>query len=295
MPIHEMAALGAASCWALSGLITFTPSRHLGPFAFNRIKLTFVTLVLLGYATVSGGWSNLSSQMLAPLLLSGFVGILLGDTILYVALNRLGPRRTGVLFAMNAPMAACLGWALLGERIPVSSVLGIAVVTAGVAMAILFGKRPEQRHDWEATHGRAWVGIGFGLLAALAQALGSILARPAMQAGVDPVVASMLRVAVAAVGLNMMALLPLPLLRPRRAITAKIAMATACSGLLSMGLGMTLLLYGLSGGNVGVISTLSATTPVLILPMLWWATGQRPAWGAWVGAGSVILGMALLF
>lgn len=175
MPIHEMAALGAAACWALSGLITFTPSRHLGPFAFNRLKLTFAALVLLGYATVSGGWSSLSAGMLTPLLLSGFVGILLGDTILYVALNRLGPRRTVVLFAMNAPMAPCLGWALLGERMPLSSVVVIAVVTAGVTMAILFGRRREHGHEWEATHGRAWVGIGFGLLAALAHPAGQLV------------------------------------------------------------------------------------------------------------------------
>jgi uncharacterized membrane protein len=58
---------------------------------------------------------------------------------------------------------------------------------------------------------------------------------------------------------------------------------------------MTLLLFALSGGKVGIVSTLSATSPVLILPMLWATTGERPAQGAWAGAALVVAGMALIF
>ena len=58
---------------------------------------------------------------------------------------------------------------------------------------------------------------------------------------------------------------------------------------------MTLLLYALAGGKVGIVSTLSATSPVIILPMLWARTGERPAAGAWAGAALVVAGMALIF
>ena len=34
---------------------------------------------------------------------------------------------------------------------------------------------------------------------------------------------------------------------------------------------------------------------VLILPMIWLRTGERPAAGAWLGAALVVAGMALLF
>ncbi len=62
-----------------------------------------------------------------------------------------------------------------------------------------------------------------------------------------------------------------------------------------MGVGMTLLLYALSGGEVGIVSTLSATTPVILLPVLWWQTKEFPAIGAWVGAFLVIVGCSLIF
>jgi drug/metabolite transporter (DMT)-like permease len=73
------------------------------------------------------------------------------------------------------------------------------------------------------------------------------------------------------------------------------ALVTALASFVGLGVGMTLLLFALSGGKVGVVSTLSATSPVLILPMLWARTGERPAAGAWAGAALVVAGMALLF
>ena len=59
---------------------------------------------------------------------------------------------------------------------------------------------------------------------------------------------------------------------------------------------MTLLLFAL-GRRQGraSCSTLSATSPAIILPMIWARTGERPAAGAWAGAALVVAGMALIF
>ena len=54
MPIHELAALGAAICWAVTGLLSAGPVRALGPFGFNLIRQGIVTGVLLGLARVMG-------------------------------------------------------------------------------------------------------------------------------------------------------------------------------------------------------------------------------------------------
>ncbi len=66
------------------------------------------------------------------------------------------------------------------------------------------------------------------------------------------------------------------------------------SGVLAMGLGMTLLLYGLALGETGVITTLSATTPVIILPMLWFKTGICPPLLAWIGALITFAGITVI-
>ncbi|MFD9899358.1 DMT family transporter [Mesorhizobium sp. UC22_110] len=295
MPIHELAALGAATCWALTGIISAGPAGHLGAPAFNRLRQIFVTAMLALYVLATGSWRELEAANVLPLLASGFIGIFIGDTLLFATLNRVGPRRSGILFALNAPIAAILGWLLLGETLTTKAVAGMALVVAGVLLAILFGKRRAQLHQWEKVKGPLWIGVALGLGAATGQAIGSIIARPVMETGIDPFVASMLRVGIAAAFLTVMIQLPIPALKPRNPLTWKVAAMTALTGILALAIGMTLLLFALSGGKVGIVSTLSATSPVIILPLLWLRTGERPAAGAWTGAALVVAGMGLIF
>ncbi len=295
MPIHELAALGAATCWALTGIISAGPAGHLGAPAFNRLRQIFVTAMLALYVLATGSWRELEAANVLPLLASGFIGIFIGDTLLFATLNRVGPRRSGILFALNAPIAAILGWLLLGETLTMKAIAGMALVVAGVLLAILFGKRRAQLHQWETVKGPLWIGVALGLGAATGQAIGSIIARPVMEAGIDPFVASMLRVGIAAAFLTVMIQLPIPALKPKNPLTWKVAIMTALTGILALAIGMTLLLFALSGGKVGIVSTLSATSPVIILPLLWLRTGERPAAGAWAGAALVVAGMGLIF
>ena len=295
MPIYELAALGAATCWALTGVISVWPAGHLGAPAFNRLRQAFVTVLLAVYVVASGTWQQLGADNLGALLLSGLIGIFLGDTLLFAALNRLGPRRSGILFALNAPIAAVLGFVFLHEALPVQALAGMALVLAGVILAILFGRRQGQAHAWEAVKGPLWLGVALGLGAATGQAVGSIIARPVMAAGIDPFAASMVRVAIAAVCLSVLIALPIPSVKPKGPVTWPVFLLTALTGIIALAVGMTLLLFALSGGKVGIVSTLSATSPVIILPMIWARTGERPAAGAWLGAALVVVGMALLF
>lgn len=295
MPFFELAAVGAAACWALTAVLSAGPSSHLGALAFNRTRQLFVAGVLLVYVLVSGAWRDLDPQAVWPLLLSGFVGIFVGDTLLFTCMNRLGPRRSGILFALNAPIAALLGWVVLGESIFPATLIGILMTIGGVLLAIVFGKRKTQLHQWEKVRGPLWIGIALGLLAAASQAMGSLIARPVMASGVDPFAASMLRVTIAALCLTALTQLPIQAVKPRALPTPRILIQTALTGIIALAIGMTLLLFALSGGKVGIVSTLSATSPVIILPLLWLKTREVPAAGAWAGAALVVAGMALIF
>ena len=63
---------------------------------------------------------------------------------------------------------------------------------------------------------------------------------------------------------------------------------------LAMGIGMTLLLNGLALGEARVVITLSATTLMLILPLLWITTGNRPHFMAWVSVVVTLVGITLI-
>jgi drug/metabolite transporter (DMT)-like permease len=295
VPVHELAALGAATCWAATGIIAAGPAVQLGALPFNRWRQVFATILFAAYAGATGVWRELDAAVAWPLVLSGLLGIFVGDSLLFSALTRLGPRRAGILFALNAPIAALVGWLALGETLTPRTLAGVALTVAGVTLAIVYGKRRAQLHAWEAVKGPLWLGVAVGLGAATGQALGSSIARPVMAAGLDPFAASLLRIGVAAVCMTLLIQLPIPAVQPRGPLTPRAAALTALAAFLGLGVGMTLLLFALSGGKVGIVSTLSATSPVIILPMLWARTGERPAAGAWAGAALVVAGMALIF
>ena len=293
--VFLLAALAAAACWAFTGLIAPGPVAHLGALAFNRLRMAMVLVMLALAATATGGWATLSTDILTPVLLSGLIGIFLGDTALFLTIHRLGPRRTGILFSMNAPMSALLGWLVLGEDLSSAAIAGIAVAVAGVVLAIAFGKRRSQLHQWETVRGSLAVGVVLGLVAALSQSVGSLIARPVMAGGADPIAVSAIRVGISALALTALMQLPGPRFRQKNPLTLPVAGIVALSGFVGMGVGMTLILFALSGGEVGIVATLSATTPAILLPMLWWRTGERPALGAWIGAALVIIGTGLIF
>jgi drug/metabolite transporter (DMT)-like permease len=293
MPLHELAALGTALCWATTGVIAADAVRALGPFHFNLFRQLFVAACLGLIVAASGHWIGLTPAIAVTLALSGIIGILLGDTLNFAAVARIGPRRTGAIFALNAPLAAALGWALLGEDLPLQGVAGILVTTGGVALAIL-GRPRADAHRFEALQGTLLPGILLGLGAALGQAGGSLIARPVMTGGLDPHLASLVRVGASGLAMGLLAGLPAApaLRRPISRAMLGLTLVTALIGLL---LGMTLFLYALQGSKTGIIATLSATSPVMILPLLWLRTGQRPTALSALGAALAVLGLALLF
>lgn len=293
LPLHELAALGSATCWATTGLIAADAIRALGPFWFNLIRQVLVTLFLAVLALTSGSWMALDGQAATLLALSGLVGILLGDTFNFAAVGRLGPRRAGAIFALNAPMAAILGWAVLGESLPLRGALGIGLTAGGVALAVL-GRTRADAHRLEQMKGTLAAGVLFGLGAAFGQATGSLIARPVMAGGIDPWLASLVRVGASGAVMAALAALPAAPALPHPVTPAVWAMtlATAVIGLL---LGMTLFLYALKGPETGIVATLSATSPVIILPLLWLRTRQMPRPMAWAGAALAVIGLWLIF
>ena len=294
MYVFELAAFAAAFCWALGGYLAAGPSRHLGAVSFTRLRMTQVLFMLAIIVIIQNTWASVMTEFWV-ICLSGFVGIFLGDTALFATMRRIGPRRTAVMFAANGPFGALLGYYFLGETLELYTLLGCSCVVSGVIIAILYGRNNHNVHDLEKTHGPLWIALLMGLVAAFCQAVGAILVKPALQAGADPVAVSALRVAVSVIMLMLLLFSPASVFRAQNPLTGAIFWRTAISGFLAMAMGMTLVLFALSGGKVGVVTVLSSTSPILVLPILWYTTRQPPTTGAWIAALLVVLGSVLIF
>ena len=208
--LAEILALTVGLIWAVSGLISVNPVRAFGGLAFARVRQNVVALVLLAAIPVFGAFEVLTWPQVGLLCASGFVGIFLGDTFLFAALGRLGPRRNAMIFATNAPMTALLAVAVGKDQIAPGEWLGIFLVLAGVMIAIVYGKRRDQLHKWEQVQGPMWIGVGFAILAAMGQAsvlvISDFVIDVADSEKPPVVLVAFIRAGIAAVALNAIAL-----------------------------------------------------------------------------------------
>jgi drug/metabolite transporter (DMT)-like permease len=290
----EALALAAAATWAFSSLFSATAAARMGAFAFSRWRMAFASVLLWSIALATGSWQSLALGGVWMLALSGLIGIFIGDTALFACMNRLGPRRSGILFATHALMSAVLAWLFLGETLHGWGLLGSALLVVGVMAAVAFGKRETERHSWETTRGSLVVGVGLGLLAALGQSVATLMLKPLMQTGVDPVAASAVRMSAGLAAHGVLLLSGSGLARGGEKPRLRDLGYTFASAALAMALGMTLILKALQSGSAGMVGMLSSVTPVLLLPLLWWVYRRRPAAGAWLGALLTVAGCALI-
>jgi drug/metabolite transporter (DMT)-like permease len=302
MLMGELAALGGAFLWAVASVIYTRVGRAVGPAEMNLLK-NVVALAMLGLTLLFVGQAlpDAAGPAVALLLLSGVVGIGLGDTAYFETLNAVGPRRALLLETLAPPLAALLALVFLGERLHPGAWLGIAVTVVGVIWVIT--ERAPQAGSGTAREaaavagGRLRRGLLFGLLAALAQAGGAVLSRAAfLEADVSSLWSAFLRLAAGAVVLGPW----LALTRCRVGGWLRQPGAAALGGrlLAAITLGTYLALWlqqvSLKLTLAGVAQTLFATSPLFVLPFAAWQ-GERISLRAALGAGLALGGVALLF
>lgn len=251
-------------------------------------------VMLWSIAALTGGWATLSLSGLGLLVLSGIIGIFIGDTALFASMNRLGPRRAGVLFATHAVFSVILAWLWLGETQWGWTLVGSGLLVCGVMIAIFFGKRKTELHKWEANNCQLKTGVALGLLAALCQAVATLMLKPLMETDIDAIAASAVRMTTAFVLHQLIFMLGFRAARSYLPLNRKVTALVIVNAALSMVLGMTLILQALKYGDAGMVALLSSVSPVMVLPLLWLVYKRSPAWGAWLGALLTVIGAALL-
>ncbi len=285
----------AALCWAVASLISADVTRKIGGLAFNRIRLFFVSIMLIGYTFYLDTWNTINHEFLFTILFSGIIGIFLGDTLLFIALQKIGPRRNNILFSLAAPFTVILNIIFLNEIMSTINLIGCIIVFFGVVVAIAYGNSKDKNHRWEVVEGNIYLGVSLGIGAALCQAIGLIMMKPILTMGADPIASAALRTAISFVFLAFTFFLNYKIFNTKTNLSVKIVGQSILSGFLGMALGMSLLLIALKYADAGIVATLSSTSPIMILFLIWLLTKKIPTIGAWIGTVLAIIGSGLIF
>lgn len=282
-------SLGAAITFALSAMTVGATAGRVGVWQLARWQMAIAFALTAISATLVGGWATVQPLQFGLLALSSVSGIMLATTTYLAAIHAAGPRITALLFSLAAPFAVLQGWLFLGETLNTPQLGGIGLILAGIILAVLAENDP---HPDDKPAKPLWIGILLGVVTAMGQATGSLLARPAMESGVEPFTAMAIRSGLG--GLFFGAMMVFPFARAARPPAGRDLGNIGLSAFFGMFLGMSLMMAALASGDVGIVSTLTSTTPILILPMVWFKTRRAPGWPAWLGAGLAVLGTALI-
>jgi drug/metabolite transporter (DMT)-like permease len=294
-----LAALGAAALWAVASVIFRRVGEQIPPVELVVLKgIVSLPLLLLTAWALGDPPPGAQPLAVALLLVSGALGIGLGDTAFFGALNELGARQALLLGLLAPPLAALMAWPALGEALPAVAWLGIGITALGVAWVVTERTQGEGGKGLQGGQGRPPLrGVGLGLLAALCQAGGAVLSRAALaHAPVSALWSAAVRLAAGvAVLLVALALARRP---PGRWWKAGAARGLWGPLLAAVVLGTYLALWlqqiSLKLVPAGIAQTLIATSPLFVLPLAAWA-GEKVSARAVAGAAVALGGVALLF
>ncbi|MEX0271718.1 DMT family transporter [Leptolyngbyaceae cyanobacterium UHCC 1019] len=289
----EVAALSAALIWAAASVVYTGVGQQVSPLVLNLVKgLIAIALLLLTLLLFGKLLPSASPMPVLLLLLSGVIGIGMGDTAYFAALNSLGARRALVLESLSPPLGAFLALVFLQEQLAPLAWLGIALTIAGVTWVVL--ERSPQPNG-TLTH-PPLRGIIAGLVAAVGQAIGAVLSRAALAGtDVDPLWSTLIRLLA---GILILLIWfsaqkhPIQKLAPLRShkLWGIIIMAAFASTYLGIWLQQIALKYA----PTGIAQSLSATSPLFVIPFAI-ATGEKVSLRAVFGAAIALVGVWLLF
>ncbi len=164
------AALLAALLFAISAICGYRSSKQIGGAEANFWRICMATFCLALWANIFG--NGVEGAAFPVFVASGLFGIGLGDTAYFQALPRLGSRRAVLLTQCFIPLFAILiEWLWLGTTLRVAEYSCIGTILIGVALALA------PRDHAKIPARQLQIGIAFTILAGLFSAFGAVLAR----------------------------------------------------------------------------------------------------------------------
>lgn len=281
----ELYALLAALSWTTAAY----GFRHLGgsltPLQLNLWKGILACIGLTLIIVLTGQWVALPAGLWWPLLLSGLIGITLGDTLLFSALNRIGERTTLTIAESAAPLFTIgLGMLWLGEFLTLWQWLGAALILPALFWVLEPGNPAHRSHPL--------LGLSFALGAALCQALGMVLMRQVFLAVDMPASqGSLLRLAAGIAALPLLIGLRRQALLPR--LSGRQWLILALSTLVGTLLAIWFQQLAVKRAEAGVVQTLIATCAIMAFAIDR-IRGSRASGKAWVGLAVAFTGVALI-
>lgn len=258
--IGMAAALGSAASWALGSVLFKQLSEHLSPVALTVAKGVAASVFLVVVLGLFVGFRPIAEDALVMLVLSGILGIAVGDTLFFMSLQRLPAHAVVIMFTLGQVLTVLMAVLVLGERPGSTEWMGIALVVAGVT-AVLWVQLTDEENRLNL------MGLACGLGSVLAMSVSIIMCKEAletvggMQATLVRMVAGTVAMAVFAYGTRQMKGALAPLNTPK-----VLGQYLGSVAVITFG-GFWLSIEAIAWTDVAIANTLNSTEPLFVLPL----------------------------
>ena len=282
------AALGSAASWAVGSILFKKIGESVSPFGMTLVK-GVVSIVLLGVVLIFVGYDRIATESLLLLILSGILGIAIADTLFFAALQDLGPIVLVVYLMVGQLLTALLGILFLQEIPSFTEWIGIVLTVAGVC-SVLWTKLSG---DMDVKHS-GLRGVILGGLSMMCMSGSTIIAKPALM-NVSTLMATFIRMVSGTIGVIIFGTMSCRLVtwvgpvRNMKMISR--FFISVC--IITFG-GFWLSLVAIKHLDVAVATTLSATEPLLIVPLAIIVLKERVSFGQIAGTVLATSGIFLL-
>ena len=267
--IGELAALATAFCWTVTGITYQIAGRKIGSTNVNMIRMLIAMALLSMYGYFAFGSvlpADATRHNIIWLSVSGIIGFVIGDLMLFRAYVVIGARVSMLIMTLSSPIAAIFGWLLIGETMSALSVAGMLLTMAGIGLVIL------EKPNGEAASSSTSMTLSYplkGILLALGGAFGQGVGLVFSKYGIgtlNAVEATQIRAIAALVGFAVVFTVIGQWSSFRDSIRqVKIVKVVAVGSFFGPFLGVSLSLFAVQHTSTGIASTIMSLMPVIII------------------------------
>jgi drug/metabolite transporter (DMT)-like permease len=296
----EIAGILTAVFWTVTSMAFESAGKKVGSLSVNLIRLIIAFFFIGIYSWIVRGYFFPSDATLFNwqwLALSGLVGFVIGDLLLFQALVVIGARISMLVMALAPPFAALIGWLVLGEVLTPMNWLGMAVTLTGIVLVILKREKTEENGAVvrKIKSGYSVQGILLALGGAIGQAAGLVISKKGM-GDYDAFSASQIRVLTGVIGFVFVLTFMKRWPRFKAAVQNIPAMKRITLGsFFGPFLGVSFSLLAVQHTQAGIAATLMSITPVLIIAPSVILFREKINWKEIIGAVITVGGVALFF
>ncbi len=296
--IGEIAALLTSVCWAFNSVVFTRAGKRVGAVTVNYMRLWIAVpaLLLIHWLLFTTPFPfAIEPRRFLYLGVSGLIGFVIGDGMLFESFLLIGPRLAMLLALLVPVCSTLLAWVFLGEKLLVLEIASMLVTIGGIAWVVAEKTVPGDM-PISGKPRKYCLGILLAVGGAAGQATGLLFSKLGLAGGYSAVSATLVRVSVSALALAALGLFQGKIHAHLAKMKDKKALLEIAAGALTgPALGVVLSLVAIAHAHIGVASTLMSLTPVILLPVSHILFKERITSRAIVGTLVALLGVVMLF